>query len=602
VARLADPATSRVVLIGNAYHAHSDIIDLPTVSAGIAALADAFTAPSLGGLSSANCRVVINPRVPSDVTGPVRQAAEEAQDVLLVYFSGHGQRDPRLRGLYLEVGGTEPDDLVSTAVDVERLRDVIVESRARHRILILDCCYSGAALPLMGPGEDDADLHETDGVAILSSGGANFHGNPVDVEGRYTLFTGALIRAVTEGIDNGEPALTIAHVYRHLRDALGQPRINQSGMVDRVGLFRNVKYRGTVEPQQMTIAGAEFKAPRELLAARTWHVFLAILLTVAANTLESHDRDGTRGLGVALCVGLGVVVAGYRLFTSATALRITPNGIAHGHPLGGHQYSWDEVLGIRLRRYRSVLSRHRFDLEVYVEKTEETSVSRTGADGKEEGPKTTQTKTSREWVTICDLGEVDAPAAQVAHALGATAAQRVRTVDEIDDRVKRFPLPVDRLASRLFTVVALAVIAAFTADPFLAVPVWTLAGFLLARLVYERPWRTIGVGADGIEIAGPLRTTTYPWSDIRHVAVLPWRNRLPGRRILYIATRQAPARAPTSPWLWARRDPRIVVRNLPLTVWSTRRLMRTLAHYGGEKWRPNLRALPNAADEPDRAA
>ncbi|MGI5183341.1 caspase family protein [Dactylosporangium sp. CA-152071] len=107
--------------------------------------------------------MLINPQRPGDVTGPVRRAADEAQDVLVVYFSGHGQRDPRLRGLYLQVGDTDPDDLPATAIDVQHIRSLILESRARYRILILDCCYSGAALPLMGDGDNESDLQEADG-------------------------------------------------------------------------------------------------------------------------------------------------------------------------------------------------------------------------------------------------------------------------------------------------------------------------------------------------------------------------------------------------------------------------------------------------------
>ncbi|GAA1541274.1 hypothetical protein GCM10009827_070890 [Dactylosporangium maewongense] len=598
MARLASPDDSRVVLVGNAHYAHPDISDLPTVSAGVAALAEAFTAPALGGLKTGNCQVLINPQRPGDVTGPVRRAADEAQDVLVVYFSGHGQRDPRLRGLYLQVGDTDPDDLPATAIDVQHIRSLILESRARYRILILDCCYSGAALPLMGDGDNESDLQEADGVAILSSGDANFHANPVDVEGRFTLFTGALIRAVRQGLDNGEPTLTITAVFQHLRAVLGQPRINQSGAIDRVGLFRNARYEGTVEPDQLASGGTTFRAPAELIRERMRQVAWTVTLTFAcAVALSEGDRDtGIAGLVIAM---IGVLVALYRLFWITTQLRITPNGIAHRSLLWDRQHSWDEILGVRLRRSRSLLLFPRYDVEIRTETTETTTTSSTITTGKDDRPTTSKSTTVKAWDTLCSLNDVDAPAAQVAHALSAAAGRKVLTVDEIDDRVKRFPAPVDRLGGRLFTIAVGALLAA-TVDWFTAVLVTVAVAVLFARLVFEKPWRTIGVGADGIEIAGPFRTTKYPWAGMRYVAVLPWRTRLPGRRILYIADRLAPDSQVHSPWLMTARDSSIVVRNLALSVWSARRLMAALEQFGGDSWRPNMRTLDVRDHRPDR--
>jgi len=67
----------------------------------------------------------------------------DRDDVLMVYFSGHGKLDQNGR-LHLCMQDTETTDLLSTAVSSTRINEFVEASRARNVIIVLDCCYAGA--------------------------------------------------------------------------------------------------------------------------------------------------------------------------------------------------------------------------------------------------------------------------------------------------------------------------------------------------------------------------------------------------------------------------------------------------------------------------
>ena len=74
--------------------------------------------------------------------GPVLRSAAR-DDVLLVYFSGHGKLDQGSR-LHLCMQDTESTDLLSTAVSSVRINEFADASHARNVVIVLDCCHAGA--------------------------------------------------------------------------------------------------------------------------------------------------------------------------------------------------------------------------------------------------------------------------------------------------------------------------------------------------------------------------------------------------------------------------------------------------------------------------
>jgi len=65
------------------------------------------------------------------------------EDLTLLYFTGHGVKDDEGR-LYLAMTNTRRDALMFTAISGAQLNDAMDASRSRRKVLILDCCYSGA--------------------------------------------------------------------------------------------------------------------------------------------------------------------------------------------------------------------------------------------------------------------------------------------------------------------------------------------------------------------------------------------------------------------------------------------------------------------------
>jgi uncharacterized caspase-like protein len=70
-------------------------------------------------------------------------ASKKPDDLLVLYFSGHGVRDDRGL-LYLAVRDTEYDLLNATAMPASYITEEMDRSRSRRQVLVLDCCHSGA--------------------------------------------------------------------------------------------------------------------------------------------------------------------------------------------------------------------------------------------------------------------------------------------------------------------------------------------------------------------------------------------------------------------------------------------------------------------------
>ncbi len=71
------------------------------------------------------------------------------QDRLLVYFSGHGFRDPAGK-MYLAPLDCDPARAAATGVPVEWFREQIAKCKAEFKLLVIDACHSGSE-----KGEDE---------------------------------------------------------------------------------------------------------------------------------------------------------------------------------------------------------------------------------------------------------------------------------------------------------------------------------------------------------------------------------------------------------------------------------------------------------------
>jgi hypothetical protein len=241
--RLPDPQRSYAVLIGTSTYHFPELADLPAVHRNLGALAGVLTDQALGWLPAERCIVLSDPTDVRVVYRTLRQYAAIAEDTLLVYFAGHGRTGPR-NELYLGLTDTNPDELRVSALPFDLIREVLSDSPATNRVLILDCCFSGRAIQDMS-GPDEAILGQIgiEGTYTLTSAPANAVAlAPIGAD--YTAFTGELITLLRTGIPDGPELLTFATVYRQLLYTmtilgLPLPRQRGTGTVDQLALARN---------------------------------------------------------------------------------------------------------------------------------------------------------------------------------------------------------------------------------------------------------------------------------------------------------------------------------------------------------------------------
>ncbi|MEU3275703.1 caspase, EACC1-associated type [Streptomyces antibioticus] len=237
---LPDPARSNAVLIGAG--AYAELPDLPAVRRGLHALTDLLTDPESGTFSPERTTVMANPSSRDALLVAVHRAAQAAEDTLLVYFAGHSLYDSVSGELSLAVRDTRPNSPY-TALPFDHIRRELNHSAARHKIVILDCCYSGAAGSTSLPGVFNI-RPDSDEVTVLAASDRTAIAAPGD---GYTAFTGALVDVLANGLDEGPDTISAELLYQEARRRLGplpQPVLASNRQVDRtVALARNPAYR-----------------------------------------------------------------------------------------------------------------------------------------------------------------------------------------------------------------------------------------------------------------------------------------------------------------------------------------------------------------------
>lgn len=209
---------SRVILIGTSDYEHSEQLHrLPAIRNNLTALHSALTDEETGVFASDTCVVADSPDSPKSFMQRLARAAKEAEDTLLVYYAGHGVLGWNDE-LYLTVRESDDDQIAGTAVPFSWVRSAIQDSPAAVRIIVLDCCFSGAAIGAMSSASAALNLVKVEGTTILTSSSAKQISHSVPGE-KYTAFTAELIRLLTE--DAGQQ-LCLGDVYRPLSAAMAK--------------------------------------------------------------------------------------------------------------------------------------------------------------------------------------------------------------------------------------------------------------------------------------------------------------------------------------------------------------------------------------------
>lgn len=239
-----DPALSRAVLIGIGTYTHPDLKLLPAAESGARQLAVLLRDSTIWGLPPEHVTELGAEASAEQVLDAVYRAAGDATDTLLVYFAGHGLRD-RDERLYLALAGANADQPEIGTVHYPTLRNVLRQSgyRARFRITVLDCCYSGLAGAMstttaptrtdLARALDERPAEQADdteyGDCVLTSAPPT-KPSFAPPEAAFPEFTGELINILENGIKDAGPTLSMDDVWQRVRHRLRE--------------------RGSPEPQQ----------------------------------------------------------------------------------------------------------------------------------------------------------------------------------------------------------------------------------------------------------------------------------------------------------------------------------------------------------------
>ncbi|MFI0449235.1 YDG/SRA domain-containing protein [Actinomadura sp. 6N118] len=208
------PQKSRAILIGSADYA--ELEPLPGVARNLMALQEQLMRSEVWGLSPQHCVVVEDPADQDAMIEPVHALGDEATEALVVYYAGHGLLNGR--GELTLARPSTPRDrgrgyFKTVAYDV--LRQAVLHSPARHKVVILDCCFSGSAVDTMGSGDVASQTH-IEGTFVLASAPPT-HTALAPREEDFTAFTGELLGVMQDGIPDEARVLTLDVIFAHIR-------------------------------------------------------------------------------------------------------------------------------------------------------------------------------------------------------------------------------------------------------------------------------------------------------------------------------------------------------------------------------------------------
>ncbi|MCQ6551967.1 caspase family protein [Streptomyces sp. C10-9-1] len=132
------------------------------------------------------------------------------EDVLLLYYSGHGELDTYNK-LYLCANDTTPQRLVATALSAAEISMMIDRSAAGTTIIILDCCH-GAAFKT-GSNPLTASVAGR-GRYVLASSRSTQLARDAEIDGQPSPFTSMLVRGLQHAEGRGN--LTVGELYRQV--------------------------------------------------------------------------------------------------------------------------------------------------------------------------------------------------------------------------------------------------------------------------------------------------------------------------------------------------------------------------------------------------
>ena len=154
---------------------------------------------------------------PSDVVtrSNLREAIEKLfsgdSDMVLLYFSGHGFIKST-GGYLVTIDANRYDEGVS----MDEILNLANQSKAKNKVIILDCCHSGAIGSPSLTGNNLAQLSE--GLSVLTASRDSESAMEINGSG---VFTSLLVDALKGGASDLRGNITPGSLYAYVDEALG---------------------------------------------------------------------------------------------------------------------------------------------------------------------------------------------------------------------------------------------------------------------------------------------------------------------------------------------------------------------------------------------
>ncbi|GIF23566.1 Mg-chelatase subunit ChlD [Actinoplanes tereljensis] len=284
---------AEVLLCGTGTHKRgSRLANIPSVKTTLTDLAEVLTERC----GARKPTVLIDPKNLSELGAAITTATHRADEVLIVYYVGHGMVDAE-GTLHLAAAESDPrqESIGHTTLSYATVRRYVRESPAALKIVILDCCYSGIAVGNLGSADDIEQRTGIKGAYVLTSAGDEASIAPPGA--RHTAFSGELIKLLESGDPAGGPEITLDSMYAYLDRVLSaagypQPRRRVIGVADQFVLADNPAYHGEGEPPRR----ATLRPPRRRI--RVPIVLSTVLAGAVAAPVVSHGRGSWLPVGV----------------------------------------------------------------------------------------------------------------------------------------------------------------------------------------------------------------------------------------------------------------------------------------------------------------
>jgi hypothetical protein len=193
------------LIIGNNKYDDPKLAQLKTPAADSQALAKVLDDKTIGSFDEVTPVINQTETMVRRIIGAFL-TNKKPDDLVLLYFSGHGILDDRGR-LYLALRDTQVNLLKATSIPSSFIADEMDSCRSKRQILVLDCCHSGA-FGRGTKGEQKAVTETTFegsgfGRVVLTASDSTqyaFEGDQVIKQTELSLFTHFLL----EGLKTGE--------------------------------------------------------------------------------------------------------------------------------------------------------------------------------------------------------------------------------------------------------------------------------------------------------------------------------------------------------------------------------------------------------------